>query len=153
MPGALVVDEMGLRKTFTSVAGAILCTLVNEKVVMGLPLSMFWGNTLEQWVILAHNDCPGIVAQEREWYLLPRWNAVPCYLLEIQTTQPDRDRVIISAHEPILEVTMPGVAETFKTVIDEITLGTDLKLVNLLQAQNENLTHEDLNTSIDEPEN
>jgi hypothetical protein len=78
---------------------------------------------------------------------------VPRYLLEIQTAPPDRDRVIISAHEPILEVTMPGVAETFKTVIDEITLGTDLKLVNLLLAQYENLTHEDLNTSIDEPEN
>jgi SNF2 family DNA or RNA helicase len=67
MPGALVADEMGLGKTFTSVAAAMLCKLVAEKVVMGLPLSILWGNTLEEWVILAHNDFPGIVSEEREW--------------------------------------------------------------------------------------
>jgi len=48
MPGALVADEMGLGKTFTSVAAAMLCKLVTEKVVMGLPLSILWGNTLEE---------------------------------------------------------------------------------------------------------
>jgi len=48
---------------------------------------------------------------------------------------------------------MLWVAETFKTVIDEMTQGTDLKLVTLFHAKNANLTHEDLNTSIDEPEN
>ena len=48
---------------------------------------------------------------------------------------------------------MPGVAETFKTLIDEMTNRTDLKLVNLLHAENANLTHEDLNSSVDEPEN
>ena len=48
MPGALVADEMGLEKTFTSVATAMLCKLVIEKVVMGLPLSIVWGNTLEE---------------------------------------------------------------------------------------------------------
>jgi len=48
---------------------------------------------------------------------------------------------------------MPWVAESFKTVIDKLTHGTDFKLVNLLHAENANLTHEDLNTSIDEPEN
>jgi hypothetical protein len=47
---------------------------------------------------------------------------------------------------------MPGVAETFKTVIDVMTPGTDFKLVNLLQPQYANLTHEDLNTSITELE-
>jgi len=70
MPGALVADEMGLGKTFTSVAAAMLCKLVTEKVVMGLPLSILWGNTLEEWVILAHNDFPGIVGEERVWYPL-----------------------------------------------------------------------------------
>jgi hypothetical protein len=44
---------------------------------------------------------------------------------------------------------MPGVADTFKTVIDEIPHGTDFKLVNLLLNENANLTHPDLNTSID----
>jgi len=39
MPGALVADEIGLRKTFTSVAAAMICKLLTEKVVMGLTLS------------------------------------------------------------------------------------------------------------------
>ena len=64
MPGALVADEMGLGKTFTSVAAAMLCKLVTEKGVRGLPLFILWGNTLEEWVILAHNDFPGIVGEE-----------------------------------------------------------------------------------------
>jgi len=48
---------------------------------------------------------------------------------------------------------MPGVAETFNTVIDEMTQGTDSKLVNSLHAKNANLTHKNLNNSIDEMEN
>jgi len=86
MPGALVADEMGLGKTFTSVAAAMLCKLVTEKVVMGLPLSISWGNTLEEWVILADNDFPGIVSEQREWYPLQRLNSLPRRLLEIQRT-------------------------------------------------------------------
>jgi len=70
MPGVLVADEMGLGKTFTSVVVAMLCKLVTEKVVMGLPLSILWGNTHEEWVMLADNDCPGIVGEELEWYPL-----------------------------------------------------------------------------------
>ena len=35
-----MADEIGLGKTFTSVAVAILCKLVTEKVVMGLSLSI-----------------------------------------------------------------------------------------------------------------
>jgi len=48
---------------------------------------------------------------------------------------------------------MPGVAETFNTVIDEMTHGTDFQLVKLLHTENANLTHEELRTCIDEPEN
>jgi len=65
MPGALVADEMGLGKTFTSVAAAMLCKLLTEKVVMGLPLSILCGNTLDEWVSLADNDFPGIVGEDR----------------------------------------------------------------------------------------
>jgi len=148
-----VADEMDLAKTFTSVAAAMLYKLVTEKVVMGLPLSILWGNTLEKWVILAHNDFPGIVSEEREWYPLQRLNSVPHCLLEILSTPPHGHPALISALEPILVVTMPGVAETFKIVIDEMTHGTNFKLVNLLDAENTNLTHEDLNTSIGKPEN
>jgi hypothetical protein len=70
MPGALVADEMGLGKTFTPVAAAMLCNLVTEKVAMGLPLSMLWGYTLEEWVIVVYNDFPSSVGEERQWYLL-----------------------------------------------------------------------------------
>jgi len=78
---------------------------------------------------------------------------MPRSLLEIQTTPPHVHPTLVTALEPILVVTMPGVAETFKTFIDEMTHGTDFKLFNLLQVENVNLTHKDLNTCIDEPEN
>jgi len=48
---------------------------------------------------------------------------------------------------------MPGVAETFKAVIDEMTYGTKFKLANLLHMENAHLTLKDLNTSIDTPAN
>jgi hypothetical protein len=78
---------------------------------------------------------------------------VPCRLLAIQTTPPHRHPALVSAHEPILVVTMSRVAETFKTVIDEMTHGCEFKLVNLLHSENADLTHEVLNTSLDVPEN
>jgi len=120
---------------------------------MGLPLSNLWGNTLEEWMILADNDFPGIVGQEREWHPLQWLNYMPRHLLEVQTSPPHGHPALISCHEPILVVTMPRVTETFKTVIDEMTHGTDFKLLNLLVAENANLTHHDLNTRIDKPEN
>jgi hypothetical protein len=104
-------------------------------------------------VILARKDFLGIVGEEREWYPLQRLNSVSRCLLEIQTTPPHGHPALVSALEPILVVKMPGVAETFKTVIDKMTHGSEFKLVNLLHAENANLTHEDLNTSIDEREN
>ena len=119
---------------------------------MGLPLSILWGNTLEEWVILGHNDCPGIVGKERELHLLQRLHSAHHRLLEIHSTPPHGHPELISALEPILAVTMPGVAETFKGVIDSTTHGTNFKVVNLLHAKNTNLTHENLNTTIDEPE-
>ena len=73
-------------------------------------------------------------------------------LSEIQLTLPPGHPVPRSAFEPILLVTVAGVAETFKSVINEMTHGIDFKLINLLQTKNVNLTHEDLNTSIDESE-
>jgi hypothetical protein len=70
MPDALVADEMDLGKTFTSVAAAMLCKMVTEKVLIGLPLSILGGNTVDGWVIIAHNEFPGIVWGERGWYPL-----------------------------------------------------------------------------------
>lgn len=53
----------------------------------------------------------------------------------------------------MLVVTMLGVAATFKCVIDELTYGTNVQLVGLLQVENENNTDTDLNTSFHEVEN
>jgi len=152
MPRALVADEMGLGNTFTFVAAAMLCKLVTEKVVIGLTLSIVWGNTLKEWVNLAQNDFPRIIGDEREWYPLRRQNSVPHRLLEIQSTPLQRHPALTSSIEPILVVMMPGVAETLKSVIDEMTYGTDFKLINLLHVENANLTYNDLNTNIDRPE-
>jgi hypothetical protein len=40
MPQALIANEMGYGKTFASVAAAMICKLLSEKVVMVLPLSI-----------------------------------------------------------------------------------------------------------------
>jgi len=48
MPAALVADKMGLGNTITSVAAPMICKLLTEKIVMGLPLSNVWGNTLQR---------------------------------------------------------------------------------------------------------
>jgi hypothetical protein len=77
---------------------------------------------------------------------------VPRHQLEIEITPPHRHPAIVSALEQILVVTMPRVAETFKTFIDEMTHGTDIKLVNLFQTDNVNLTIKDLNTALDQAE-
>jgi hypothetical protein len=153
MPGALVADGIGLGMTVTWIAAAMLCKLVTEKAVMGLPLSILWGNTLQEWVIWGHNVFPGIVGKEREWYLLQRLNFVPHRLLVIQTTPPHGVPASESALEQILLVTMPRVAETFKTVIDKITHVTKFKLVNISHTANAKPTDEDLNTSLDKPDN
>jgi hypothetical protein len=68
-------------------------------------------------------------------------------------TPPHGHPAHISACEPILVVTMPGVAETSKTVMNKMPHGTYFILVNLLHPLKVYLTHEDLNRSIDEPEN
>jgi hypothetical protein len=117
IPEALVADEMDFGKTFISVATGMLCKLLTAKVVMGLPLPILWGNDLGEWVILAANDYHGIVGEDREWYPLQRSNLVPRRLFEIHTTPPHSHLAHISAHDPILVVTMPAVAEIFKNVI------------------------------------
>jgi len=153
MPGALVPNEIGLGTTFTSVASAMICKLLAEKVVMGLQLSIVWGHTLAEWVNMVQNECHGIIGEEQEWYPLRRHNSVPCRLIEIQKTPLQGHPAQTSALESILVVTILGVAVMFKSVIDEMTFATDFKLINLLHTDNANLTHQDLKTSLDEPEN
>jgi hypothetical protein len=72
IPGALVADEMSFGKTFTSVAAAMVSKLHTEIVVMGLPLSILWKNTLNEWVNLVQIDFPRNLGDEQEWYPLRR---------------------------------------------------------------------------------
>jgi len=72
---------------------------------------------------------------------------------EFQTTPPQGHPAFKSALDLILVVTMPRVAETFKSIIKEKTYSTNFKLVKLLHAENANITHSDRNSSIDVPEN
>jgi hypothetical protein len=80
-------------------------------------------------------------------------SSVPNCLIEIPKTPPRGHPASTSALEPILVVIMPGVAETFKSVIEETTYPTDFKVINFLHTGKVNCTHEDLNTSLDKPEN
>jgi len=153
MLGALVGDEMELGKTFTVVAVAMIPKLQTEKVVMQLPQLILWGNPNAEWVNVVQNDISGIIGEQRDWYPVRRHNSVLHHLIEIPKTPPQGHPALTSALEPILAVTMLAVAETLKSVIDEMTFGTHLKLINLVPAENPNLTHEDLNTSPDEPDN
>jgi hypothetical protein len=102
---------------------------------------------------MAQNDFHGIIGEEREWYPLRRPNSAPRRLIEIEKTTPQGLPALTSALKPMLLVTMPGVVVMFKSVIDEMTFVTDFKLINLLQAENANLTHEDLNSGLYKPEN
>jgi len=102
---------------------------------------------------MVQNNFCRIIGEEREWYPLRRHNSVPRRLMEIQKTLLQGHPALTSALGRILLVTMTEVADTFKSVINEMTHGTDFKLINLLHVENPNLTHEDLNTSYDEPEN
>jgi len=70
MPGMLVPDEMDCGKTFTSVAVAIICEWLMEKVVMALLLRILGVNILEGLVNMARNDHCGIIGEEWEWYPL-----------------------------------------------------------------------------------
>jgi len=152
MPGALVADEMGLGETFTSVAAAMICKLLTEKVLLGLPLSILWGNTIAEWVNMVLNNFAGIFFDEREWKPLRRHNSVPHRLILILNTPPQRHPVLTFALESILVGTMAGVAETFNSVIDEMTYATDFKLINLLHDKNAILTNDNVTTHLDEPE-
>jgi hypothetical protein len=68
MPDELVADEMGPSNTVTLVAATIICKLLTEKVVMGWQQLILWGNIIDEWEKMAHNDFPGIINEEREWY-------------------------------------------------------------------------------------
>jgi hypothetical protein len=48
---------------------------------------------------------------------------------------------------------MPGEAETCKIIIDKLTHATEIKINNLMHSNNSMFMHEEVNTSIDQPDN
>jgi hypothetical protein len=48
---------------------------------MGLPLSIVWGHTVEEWVNVAPNDFPGSIGDELECDMSRRQISVPRRLL------------------------------------------------------------------------
>jgi len=113
----------------------MICNLLTEKVVLGLPRSIGWGNTLEERVSMAQNVIPGIIGDERESNPVRREHSQPHRRSEILSTPPQGHPALTSAWEPILVVTVPGVAERFKSVINKIIYGTEFKLVNVFREQ------------------
>jgi hypothetical protein len=151
--GALEADEMGIEKTFTLLAAAMICKLLTEKVVMGLPLLILWGNTLPESVNMVQKDLPGIITEEWEWYAIWRCNSVPCCLIEIQKHPPQVHPVLTSAIEAILVVTLPRVAETFMSVINKMTYAIEFKLIYLLHKEHGNVTDNNRHPRLDKPDN
>lgn len=148
-----MADGMGLRVTSTSVVVATIYNWLTLMVLMGLPLSILLGDTLKKWLNMAQNNYPGSISTRREWHPLKILNSVPRHLLQIQTTSPQRHPTLTSALEPILVVSMPGVAESFKSDIQKMTYTPDFNLVNLLHVENVNLTLDHPNSTIDMLEN
>ncbi|KAF8515970.1 hypothetical protein BDD12DRAFT_905249 [Trichophaea hybrida] len=134
MSVALLADEMGFGKTHMFLAAAMFCQLQTEKVVF------------------AQNDYPAVPPEEQGWYALTKKNPVPGRLLEIKTTPPYGHPCLVSAHEPIFIVTLPGICVTFKSVIKDMSHNTDFTIIDLLDPNYYNDTNEDLNASADEPE-
>lgn len=152
MTQTLVEDEIVLGKMLTTVAADLLCKLITEKGVVGLPLSILWGNSIQKWKHRALTNYLGFIREVQQQYVLQRLNSVPCHSFDIQPTPPSMPPMLTSALKPILVVRMPKVASTFKGVIDVLTCSTAFIPVNLPNAYDMNLLHEALSTSTEKPE-
>lgn len=105
-------------------------------------------NNLEEWVNLVRNNYPVIIGEDSQWYPSQILNSIPHCLFKIQTTLPQSLLPHTSGSRPIQLITMCRVTENSKSVINEETYGTNLKLVILWQTDNADLNHENLNTII-----
>jgi len=152
-PGVLVVDVMGLCKTFTLVVVTMICKLQTEKVVIGLQQLILWRNTLAEWVRMEQNDNPRIICEEWEWYPWQRPHSVPHCHFQTQPTPPQGHPALTAARESILVIPMPGLTMTFNHVISKMTNWIHFKLVNFFHTENWNVTHEDLKFRIGKLEN
>jgi len=92
MPGLLVADEIGLGQTFTPVVVAMIGNVQTKRVFMGLPLSILWGNTLDEWVNMARTTILEWVVKNgggihcKDWIQCPAtfWRSRQLHLRGIQ---------------------------------------------------------------------
>lgn len=147
-----MVDEMGLGKMFPLMAVAMIWNLT-QKVDLGLALSLLWEHTLQERVHMAQNNCPGITNEQQKLNPLQRPNSLPQPHLGIQRTEPQGNPGLTSVLELMIVVAMPAVTERFISVINKMTYGTNLKLMNILPAECVNFSHRGLNTGIKQSRN
>jgi len=136
VPGVLVPDDMGHPKMYTWEAAAMICKLLAEKGAVGMALLLGWGSTHEERVNKPQNDYYRIVYDEWELYTLLRLISVSCCLLEMQKTPSLGNPFHVSAVEPILVFLRAGAAETCKIVPNGIPCGNNVKLRNMIGAEN-----------------
>lgn len=88
IPAAMAAKEMGHGKTSSAETVTTIYKLLTEMVVMGLPQSMWWGSTYDEWVSMLRNNYATTIGKEWKCYLLQRRNSVPHHLLMIQISPP-----------------------------------------------------------------
>jgi len=101
---------------------------------------------------MAQNNCPRIISKGKVSNPLQRLNLLSYRLLEIQKTPCHRHPALVAALKPILMVTMSRVAESLRTIINTMIYWNDFKIVNMLEMENPDLSHKDVNTRVDKPE-
>jgi len=69
-----VVNHNVLSTMFTSVAAAIICKLLTKLVVVGQPLAIMWGNTVQEWGNLTQVHNPLTISTELDWYSFQKLN-------------------------------------------------------------------------------
>jgi len=86
MAEVLAADIMDDGKTVTSVAAVMRCKLLTDKGVLRLPLSLLWGNIVDEWVNMPRKHYPGVIGEEWGLYLLQAFIAPPLFRDRLNTT-------------------------------------------------------------------
>jgi len=153
MPGVLVAVGIQFTTTCILFAGALIRNLPNDKILVGLPMSMIWGNTHVKWGNITQSDNLRITSDKQEWYWSRRLNPVPHHLAKIQATASLRHSVLTLACKPILVVTVTSVGTSFKSTINVILYVADFKYATLFNLVHDNFPHNNQKTSITESKN
>ena len=71
LPGVLLADKMGLRKTFTALAAAVFAKTIAHSFMLNkeYPLSFFFERKFRQWQNEVAQEFAGLSEVQRGWYL------------------------------------------------------------------------------------